>query len=117
MDFNFDPAVQENTPLFSAWVARQFDRIKDAFANSQSERKGVTAVTGSLAIVTGLTRVQYCTAQFNGDPSVAAMALSCRPDVTAGSILVRVFAWGNTWNPTLILSTTPVNIAWFAYGF
>jgi hypothetical protein len=117
VDFNFDPPVQENTPLFSAWVARQFDRIKDVFSDTQVERKGVIPVNGSLVIATGLQRVQYCIAQFNGDPSVAAMAIACRPDATAGSILVRVFAWGNTWAPTLVLSTTPVNVAWFAYGF
>ena|SRR5215813_3868826 len=114
MDFKLDPPVHENTPQFSAWVARQFERVTEAFTNTQEERKGVTSVTGSLVIPTGLKKVQYCHACFSNDPNAGAMALACRPDVTAGAILVKVFA--NSLS-SMAVSTTPINVAWFAYGF
>ena len=111
MDFKLDPPVHENTPLFSAWVARQFELVQKGMLNLQDERKGVTAITGNGSIPTGLVKVQFCTACFFGDPSTACMALACRPDATAGSVLVRVFT------STGALSTTAINVAWTAYGF
>jgi hypothetical protein len=111
MDFKFDPPVHENTPQFSSWIARQLERISEAFVNTQEERKGVVAVTGNLIQPTGLKRVQYCIAGFANDPNLAAFTLCSFPDATAGAIRIRVF------NNNAVLSTSPINVAWFAYGF
>jgi hypothetical protein len=111
MDLRFDPPVHENTPLFSAWVARQFERIQQGLFHIPDERFGVSAVTGNLSVPTGLQKVQYAVACFYGDPSAPSLALACRPDVVQGNILIRVFS------STGALSTSAINVAWVAYGF
>lgn len=116
MDFKFAPPVSKDSPLFGAWVADTFRRIESAFKGHQDERKGVLAVTGSATIVTGLKKVQYCQASFNGNPSIACIALACRPSATPGAIDILVFAL-DIAGGTLIASTIAVNVNWAAYGF
>lgn len=116
MDFKFAPPVQKESNLFAAWVADTFKRIEQAFKNHQDERKGVRAVTGSVTIVTGLAKVQYCQASFNGNPSIAAISLACRPSATPGAIDINVYAL-NIGGGTLVLSSVSVNVNWVAYGF
>lgn len=118
MDINLIPLSNLDPQQFAAYVGENFRRITDALKNASDERKGVSVVTGSATVTTGLTKVQFVAANFYDDPAgVDTLVLSARPSPTAGSVLLKVFGWGNTWNPTLIASTTPINVAWVAYGF
>lgn len=117
MDFKLHPFVAKESPQFAAYVADQFKRITDAFKFTRDSRYGIASVTGTAIVATGLTKVEYCQASFNADPSLANIALSIRPHATAGSIFISTFAWSNTWAPTLIPSVTTINVNWVAFGF
>lgn len=118
MDINLLPVANLDRSQFPSYVAENFRRIVDSLKDSADEKRGVSTVTGSLTVATGLVKVQFVTACFYDDPAGPdTLTLTARPSVTAGSVLLKVFGWANTWSPGLQASVTPINIAWVAYGF
>lgn len=114
MNINLLPLATE-AELLASSISENFRRLVDSVRNLNDTWSGTSPVTGSLTVTTGLRKVLYVTASFNSDPpSNDCLVVVGRPGVAPTDVLLKVFGWGS---PSLVLSTTPINVTWIAYGF
>jgi hypothetical protein len=99
---------------FPANVGENFRRVVDSIANINDTRQGVALVNGTLTLPTGLTRVLYAMVSLRDDPVINACIVKAAP-TTGGSLQIKVFGLGA--GPSIVASTTAINVTWIAYGF
>lgn len=91
------------------YLGYNFVRLENVFEHMEDAVAGVTVVTGSASISTGLAEVNGVVANFRTDPSAGAAFIACAPG-TAGTITIRVLT------NAFVLSTIGVSIQWLAVG-
>lgn len=84
--------------------------IRDALRTIAAEKRGVSLVTGSLNVATGLQRVDHVQISLSSDPVVGACFVAARPTLIPGEIILVVK--DNTGAASLIAT----NVSWIAYG-
>lgn len=78
--------------------------------------RGITAVTGTLNITTGLTTVVIAGGTLESDVSLGANTVSVTGGSSAGKILVKVWKPTATSDCTPVAATSAFNVGWIAVG-
>lgn len=104
--------IAKNPEAVLGYLDTNFRRIADTLASLTNAENGILTITGAIEIDTGMAEVYNAFANFNSIPS-------------SGAAYIRVFLKGPTaprniqievYNTSFNLSTTPVDVAWYAIG-
>lgn len=113
MRFDLLPIFQ-NEQGIKQYLVTNFRRIQDGLSQEPSIRYGTATVTGTSTIATGLTSVVGGSATFVSDPSPEGCFVSAAPSGT--DLIIKVFKLNWPSPAGFLLSDTPKNISWVAYG-